>query len=278
MAKECARRMIARGKGGKIVSTASTASIFALHDHAPYCTSKAAINGLTKVSHLFTWRYRCLKHVVRLLKPPMNLSVFTSLRFSELWSPRSLISIMKCWRLIRDSEHWGHGDTFSRISHLSYSPSFWMVLTVCVVQFPAAPLEQVMAAEWSKYDIQCNTIGPTIVLTDMGAKAWGWVTVSNVHIKLTNVLLNVFMIKRATVTLFCWTLPFTRLSHLDCSLATWCYTSLIFLRATHGYCPFDSFITPPGDFASTGSRRRETRCSTAHHWGALRNPGRWLTV
>lgn len=49
MAKECARRMIARGKGGKIVSTASTASVFALHDHAPYCTSKAAVNGLTRV-------------------------------------------------------------------------------------------------------------------------------------------------------------------------------------------------------------------------------------
>ncbi|CAM9226933.1 unnamed protein product [Sphacelaria rigidula] len=49
MAKECARRMIARGKGGKIISTASTASLFALHDHAPYCTSKAAINGLTRV-------------------------------------------------------------------------------------------------------------------------------------------------------------------------------------------------------------------------------------
>lgn len=30
-----------------------------------------------------------------------------------------------------------------------------------------------MSAEWSKHDIQCNTIGPTIVLTDMGSKAWG---------------------------------------------------------------------------------------------------------
>ena len=32
---------------------------------------------------------------------------------------------------------------------------------------------QVMSAEWSKYDINCNTVGPTIVLTDMGSKAWG---------------------------------------------------------------------------------------------------------
>ncbi|CAM9670388.1 unnamed protein product [Ectocarpus fasciculatus] len=79
MAKECAKRMIARGQGGKIVSVSSTASLFALHDHAAYCTSKAAIQGLTKV----------------------------------------------------------------------------------------------MSAEWSKYDINCNTVGPTIVLTDMGAKAWG---------------------------------------------------------------------------------------------------------
>ncbi|CAM9183380.1 unnamed protein product [Hapterophycus canaliculatus] len=79
MGQECAKRMIARGEGGKIVSVSSTASLFALHDHAAYCTSKAAINGLT----------------------------------------------------------------------------------------------QVMSAEWSKYDINCNTVGPTIVLTDMGAKAWG---------------------------------------------------------------------------------------------------------
>lgn len=50
MGQECAKRMIKRGKGGKIVSTSSTASIFALHDHAAYCTSKAAINGLTRVS------------------------------------------------------------------------------------------------------------------------------------------------------------------------------------------------------------------------------------
>ena len=49
MAQECAKRMIARGQGGKIVSTSSTASLFALHDHAAYCTSKAAINGLNKV-------------------------------------------------------------------------------------------------------------------------------------------------------------------------------------------------------------------------------------
>lgn len=41
----------------------------------------------------------------------------------------------------------------------------------CLLDFAADG--QVMAAEWSKYDIQCNTIGPTIVLTDMGAKAWG---------------------------------------------------------------------------------------------------------
>lgn len=53
MAKECAKRMIARGQGGKIVSTSSTASLFALHDHAAYCTSKAAIQGLTKVRIAF---------------------------------------------------------------------------------------------------------------------------------------------------------------------------------------------------------------------------------
>lgn len=49
MAQECAKRMIARGKGGKIVSVSSTASKFALHDHAAYCVSKHAIQGLTQV-------------------------------------------------------------------------------------------------------------------------------------------------------------------------------------------------------------------------------------
>lgn len=49
MGQECAKRMIARGEGGKIVSVSSTASLFALHDHAAYCASKAAINGLTQV-------------------------------------------------------------------------------------------------------------------------------------------------------------------------------------------------------------------------------------
>eukprot|EP00904_Undaria_pinnatifida_P009770 jgi/Undpi1/5923/HiC_scaffold_2.g01197.m1 len=89
LAQECARRMIKRGTGGKIVSTSSTASLFALHDHAAYCTSKAAINGLTKARR------------------------------------------------------------------------------------KNSPFKSMMSAEWSKYDINCNTVGPTIVLTDMGAKAWG---------------------------------------------------------------------------------------------------------
>lgn len=61
MAKECARRMIERGEGGKIVSTASTAAVFALHDHAPYCTSKAAINGLTRVSAVLIPKFHTLE-------------------------------------------------------------------------------------------------------------------------------------------------------------------------------------------------------------------------
>ncbi|CAB1105395.1 unnamed protein product [Ectocarpus sp. CCAP 1310/34] len=104
MAQECAKRMIVRGKGGKIVNTSSTASRFALHDHAAYCTSKAAINGLTNVS-----------------------------RHNFLTSP-----------------HW---------------------LRLCSLHRACGV--KVMSAEWSKHDINCNTIGPTIVLTDMGAKAWG---------------------------------------------------------------------------------------------------------
>lgn len=66
-----------------------------------------------------------------------------------------------------------------------------LVLTINVVTEPlSSPRvswiclgwgEQVMSAEWSKYDINCNTVGPTIVLTEMGAKAWGWVHAYTTH-------------------------------------------------------------------------------------------------
>eukprot|EP00904_Undaria_pinnatifida_P012535 jgi/Undpi1/8411/HiC_scaffold_25.g10879.m1 len=91
LSQECARRMIKRGTGGKIVNISSMASHFAIHDHVAYSTSKNALNGLTKM----------------------------------------------------------------------------------------------MSAEWSKYDINCNTLGPTIVLTDMGVHAWGDPSKSNPMIDRT---------------------------------------------------------------------------------------------
>lgn len=33
-------------------------------------------------------------------------------------------------------------------------------------------LTQTMTVEWSKYNIQANAIGPTVILTDMGKKVW----------------------------------------------------------------------------------------------------------
>mmetsp|Transcript_23268 Transcript_23268/g.92709 ORF Transcript_23268/g.92709 Transcript_23268/m.92709 type:complete len:83 (+) Transcript_23268:984-1232(+) len=30
-----------------------------------------------------------------------------------------------------------------------------------------------MTVEWGKYNIQTNSVAPTIVMTDMGKKAWG---------------------------------------------------------------------------------------------------------
>src|SRR5690606_6061139 len=33
-------------------------------------------------------------------------------------------------------------------------------------------ITKVMAAEWGQYDIQVNAISPTVVLTDLGRKAW----------------------------------------------------------------------------------------------------------
>jgi 2-deoxy-D-gluconate 3-dehydrogenase len=49
MAQAVARRMIAGGRGGRIVNLASQASVIALDRHVAYCASKAAIVGMTKV-------------------------------------------------------------------------------------------------------------------------------------------------------------------------------------------------------------------------------------
>lgn len=34
-------------------------------------------------------------------------------------------------------------------------------------------LTKVMAAEWSRYNIQCNAVAPTVILTPMGEQVWG---------------------------------------------------------------------------------------------------------
>jgi len=34
-------------------------------------------------------------------------------------------------------------------------------------------LTKVMAAEWSQYNIQCNAVAPTVILTPMGIQVWG---------------------------------------------------------------------------------------------------------
>jgi NAD(P)-dependent dehydrogenase (short-subunit alcohol dehydrogenase family) len=47
-----ARGMIARGKGGAIVNLSSTASSVALRDHTAYCTSKGALDQLTRMMAL----------------------------------------------------------------------------------------------------------------------------------------------------------------------------------------------------------------------------------
>lgn len=45
----CAKGMIERGQGGAIVNMSSVASARALHNHTAYCSSKAAVDMLTKV-------------------------------------------------------------------------------------------------------------------------------------------------------------------------------------------------------------------------------------
>jgi len=47
-----AKGMIERGQGGAIVNVSSQASMRALHDHTTYCTSKGALDQLTRVMAL----------------------------------------------------------------------------------------------------------------------------------------------------------------------------------------------------------------------------------
>eukprot|EP01111_Echinosteliopsis_oligospora_P004012 TRINITY_DN1632_c0_g1_i3.p1 TRINITY_DN1632_c0_g1~~TRINITY_DN1632_c0_g1_i3.p1 ORF type:complete len:246 (+),score=67.92 TRINITY_DN1632_c0_g1_i3:97-834(+) len=47
-----AKNMISRGKGGSIVNVSSQASMIALKDHTAYCTSKGALDSLTRMMAL----------------------------------------------------------------------------------------------------------------------------------------------------------------------------------------------------------------------------------
>jgi len=47
-----AKNMIKRGKGGSIVNISSQASLVALQDHTSYCTSKGALDQLTRMMAL----------------------------------------------------------------------------------------------------------------------------------------------------------------------------------------------------------------------------------
>jgi NAD(P)-dependent dehydrogenase (short-subunit alcohol dehydrogenase family) len=49
VAQQCARSMIGRGVGGSIVNVSSLSATVGLPQHAAYCTSKAALDGLTRV-------------------------------------------------------------------------------------------------------------------------------------------------------------------------------------------------------------------------------------
>ncbi len=42
----------------------------------------------------------------------------------------------------------------------------------CASKFGVIGLSKTLAAEWGKYGITVNTISPTVVLTDLGRKAW----------------------------------------------------------------------------------------------------------
>jgi NAD(P)-dependent dehydrogenase (short-subunit alcohol dehydrogenase family) len=49
LAQEYARDCIARGRGGAIVNVSSISSFIGFADHAAYCASKGALDGLTRV-------------------------------------------------------------------------------------------------------------------------------------------------------------------------------------------------------------------------------------
>ncbi|CAM9224265.1 unnamed protein product [Chrysoparadoxa australica] len=43
----------------------------------------------------------------------------------------------------------------------------------CASKSALDSLTRVMTLEWSKHNIQCNSLGPTVIMTDMGKKNWG---------------------------------------------------------------------------------------------------------
>ena len=45
-------------------------------------------------------------------------------------------------------------------------------VSYCASKFGVIGLSKVLAAEWGKYGINVNTLSPTVVLTDLGKKAW----------------------------------------------------------------------------------------------------------
>jgi len=79
LAKALAPKMIAQ-KYGKIINITSVAGLYALEDHAAYCTSKAALNMLTKIMALEWGKYNVTANAIA-------PTVIMTKMGKEVWGP-----------------------------------------------------------------------------------------------------------------------------------------------------------------------------------------------
>lgn len=105
--------MVDRGGGGSIVNISSVASTRALDEHIAYCTSKSAVDSITRVMAL-----ELGKHKVPLYKQCCAYSHTINTRYQYIYRPGSDFSKKFSFStsLISNCENLLSGD-FSRISN-----------------------------------------------------------------------------------------------------------------------------------------------------------------
>ncbi len=66
----------------------------------------------------------------------------------------------------------GHGGKIVNIASQAATVAIDEHVAYCASKFGVVGLSKVLAAEWAKHQICVNTISPTVVMTELGKKAW----------------------------------------------------------------------------------------------------------